>query len=214
MKKLRTASHLQDALDDAFAWRLKELDDLKASVRSALPSHERTLIRSGVPLAYAHWEGFVKQASEHYLNFVSNTGLRYDELNPCFVAVGLRGYLRQIFDSSRGDVFVGAMEYILDTLPTPAKIPYGSAINTRSNLNFSIFEGIARTVGVDAKPYETRSRFIDESLLARRNRIAHGEYLDIDKAAFFDLCDEAIAMLRWYKSDLENCLALRSYLAS
>jgi len=53
---------------------------------------------------------------------------------------------------------------------------------------------------------------VDESLLKRRNRIAHGQYLEIEADAFDDLVEEVLELLRWFKTDLENALATQAYL--
>lgn len=77
--RLRTLSSLQDALDNAFAWRIKEIAAMKMSVESkSMSMTQTTLIRAGVPLLYAHWEGFIKQASQFYLEYVSNQRLKYN----------------------------------------------------------------------------------------------------------------------------------------
>ena len=81
---MRTLNSLQDFLDEEIAWRIKEIADLKMSVRSSSEAHRKTLIRAAIPLLYAHWEGFVKVASEGYLNYVNSQKLRYDQLEYCF----------------------------------------------------------------------------------------------------------------------------------
>src|SRR5690606_4913035 len=78
--KLRTASSAQDKIDEEFAWRLKEIADLKLQTSLSLGDRRKTIIRSGVPLLYAHWEGFVKASAQHFINFVSNQSIAYREL--------------------------------------------------------------------------------------------------------------------------------------
>ncbi len=85
MNKIRTLTQLRNFLDREFLWRLKEIADLKSSVRSSSSLRCKTLTRAGVPLLYAHWEGFVKNSSLGYVNFVSSQRLRYEELASCFI---------------------------------------------------------------------------------------------------------------------------------
>ena len=69
-------------------------------------------------------------------------------------------------------------------------------------------------MGLDARPYEPRYRLINESLLGRRNKIAHGEWLDLDESGFVSLVDDVLILLRMFKTDIENSVALQGYLAS
>lgn len=57
------------------------------------------LYRAGIPILYAHWEGFVKKSSEAYLNFVTNQGLSYNELKSCFIIFGLKKEIEQLTDT-------------------------------------------------------------------------------------------------------------------
>ena len=77
-------------MDDELAWRKRELTTLKHMVERAR-SHEKVfLLRAAVCVLYAHWEGFVKAAATSYASFVDAQGLRYRDLAPNFVALGLR----------------------------------------------------------------------------------------------------------------------------
>ena len=45
----------------------------------------------------------------------------------------------------------------------------------------------------------------------RRNKIAHGEYVDLEAEDFRTLADDVLKMMRDYKTDLENAASLASY---
>ena len=51
-----------------------------------------------------------------------------------------------------------------------------------------------------------------KAFLKRRNRIAHGSYLELDQSAFADLVDQIVELLRWFKTDLENALATEAFM--
>ena len=93
-----------------------------------------------------------------------------------------------------------------------AELRAKSAIATDSNLNSAVFENIAATIGLNIAAYELRFNLIDESLLARRNRIAHGEYLDLDVGGWRNLADEVVSLLRQVKNDIENSATLSKFL--
>lgn len=86
-----------------------------------------------------------------------------------------------------------------------------SAIRTESNLSSAVFENICNSVGIDHKLYETKYNLIDESLLNRRNRIAHGEYVGLTADDYRNLADEVITLLRNFKTDIENAATLGKY---
>jgi MAE_28990/MAE_18760-like HEPN len=66
-KKNRTLNQLVDNLDDELGWRIKDLNTIKNQIPSSTNPNQGTMIRAGVTMLYAHWEGFVKAAATHYL---------------------------------------------------------------------------------------------------------------------------------------------------
>lgn len=213
--KIRSISILQDELDKEFAWRVKEISGLKMSIESkSLSLAQATLIRAGVPLLYAHWEGFVKQASQHYLEYVSNLRLKFSELSSCFVVFGAKKHLSHVVESRRAAVNIAAVNFFRNCAEERADLSLSNAINTQSNLKSEVFLDIAMSLGVSLTSYSSYSNFIDESLLARRNAIAHGEYLDLNPEAFKNLADEVIKLLRMYKTDLQNLASLGAFRAN
>lgn len=212
MTRLRNEVDFVSALDREFAWRLKEIDDLKKSIRAANLSHRRTLIRAGLALLYAHWEGFVKASSELYLNYLAHKKIPYQELRLCLVALGLRGHLATVGVSSKAESNILAVKFIMNNLDKPAKLPFKDSIDTSSNLSSTVFKTIAEWIGVDSNPYMAYSQFIDSSLLERRNKIAHGEAIDLEIDDYYTLTNEVIKLIRFFKTDLENSAINKLYL--
>lgn len=71
---LRTAEQLSDKLSEELVWRKKELSEVKSLIETKFPPYKHNaLIRSGICLLYAHWEGFVKLAAN------SSAGIRQNE---------------------------------------------------------------------------------------------------------------------------------------
>lgn len=69
--KIKTLEDLEDSLNTHLAWRKKEMMTLKLLIESG-DEARITLIRAGIALLCAHFEGFIKDASNDYLSFVSN----------------------------------------------------------------------------------------------------------------------------------------------
>jgi hypothetical protein len=214
MNKLRTISDIQNHLDDEYGWRIQEIDNLKKVIKQVNSIQTRSLLRAGVPILYAHWEGFVKNSSEAYLNFVAQQGLSYRELKTCFILFGLKKEIEQLVEIKKITPNIPVANFFLEQLDKKAKIFYEGVINTQSNLSSSVFEEIASSIGIAPTPYRLKYKLIDESLLKRRNQIAHGEYLDIDTQGYQDLSDEVVLLIRAFKTDIENAIALESYKSS
>ena len=164
-------------------------------------------------MLYAHWEGFVKQASQDYLTFVASQRLNYGQLASCFVVFGAKKHLANIVSSRRAMVNIGAVEFFRTCSTERADLALSNAIHTGANLNSDLFANIATSLGVATTHYDSYFNLIDEALLARRNRIAHGEYLDLTADDFRNLANEVVKLLRLYKTDLENLASTDAFLA-
>ncbi|WP_200884660.1 MAE_28990/MAE_18760 family HEPN-like nuclease [Burkholderia pseudomallei] len=204
-------NQLQEFLDQGFSWRLKEIADLKVVVRGSSSLSQATIIRAGVPLVYAHWEGFVKQASQDYLRYVTGQRLSYQELASCFVVFGAKKHLSGIVESRKSAINIAAVDFFRNKLNERADLALSNAIDAKSNLNYEVFQNIAVSIGISTAPYDAYYNFIDESLLKRRNGIAHGEYLDLSGDDFRALADEVIKLLRMYKTDIEILASNSAY---
>ncbi len=66
-------------------------------------------------------------------------------------------------------------------------------------------------LGLDYSFYETKEVIIDEKLLAKRNKIAHGEYLDIDENDYDELHRQIISMMDHFSNQIDNCAATKQY---
>jgi hypothetical protein len=214
---IRNLEHLTDKLASELAWRRKELSDLKSlvEIKSFSSSKHNALLRSGIALLYAHWEGFVKAAASAYLEFVSMQRLPYEDLSANFVALAMKAKLNEAADTSKATIFTEAIEFIMSRLSERSSIPYKDVIKTGANLSSSNFREIVCVLGLDFTEYEMKQVMIDEKLLARRNSVAHGEYLSghlsIDIQEYLELHSQVIGMMELFRTQIENCAAMKAY---
>ena len=209
--KIRSLIELQDELDKEMSWRVKEIAAMKSSVTAANALGRNTVIRAGIALSYAHWEGFIKNTSEAYLAFLNGKKIPYKELQDCFVALGLRSEIAKARHKSDATVAMSAVDFIRNEGDSKSSFALKHAVDTKSNLNSEVFDGIARSLNISVGFYEPRYKFIDESLLGRRNKAAHGEYLDINHEDWKTIADEVLKLLRQFKNDIENCASSETY---
>lgn len=209
--KIRTLGQLQEGLDQVFSWRVKELAYLKGRIFSTTSYAQASYLRASLPLLYAHWEGFVKESSEAYLTYVAGQKLPYGQLASCFVVFGAKKHLADLVSARQSKVNIAAVDFFRTNANANSNLSLSGAIRTDSNLSSTVFENIATSIGVDFSPYESYANLIDKNLLDRRNRIAHGEYLDVDGNGYFALSDDVLKLMRMYKTDIENLASTEAY---
>ncbi|BCL36731.1 MAE_28990/MAE_18760 family HEPN-like nuclease [Nostoc sp. MS1] len=203
--KVRTSEQLSDKLADDLAWRKKELSEVKSLIelRDVSLQRHNALIRSEVCILYAHWEGFVKLASNSYLEHVALQKLRYDQLASNFLALAMKEKLKEAKDTNKPSLYIPVCDFFVYKLDGKCSLPQ-EAISTASNLSSDILKEITHILGIDFSVYSTKSKLIDEQLLKTRNEIAHGNFLLIDREEYIQLHTEVIAMLDIFRNQIEN----------
>lgn len=214
--KIRTEEDLEDNLNSEFGWRIKEIDTLKKFVfRSKLEkggNSKSVLIRSGIALLYAHWEGFIKITSKSYLEFIVSQNLKYTQLTINFIALGLRAKINNAIFNKSIQSQIELSDYVINNLGSNCQKSIINTINTKANLSSKVLNDIIICLGFDFSPYATKSVIIDEILLNNRNHIAHGDYLLVDDESFFNLCDDILYLMHLFKDQISNAAALKEYI--
>lgn len=212
MAKIRTLDSFQDYVDSEMAWRIKEISQLTGAIDLSTSASQRTMIRASIPLLYAHWEGFIKKSSEKYIEYLSNLRLRYADLEECLIVLGMRKQLNVIVTTNKHDLLSESLNFILSGQSERATLNFDSAIHTESNLKSHVFDNIAKSIGVSVEQFTTKYNFIDESLLKRRNSIAHGEFLDVNAKQWKEISQETLTLMRCFKNELLNNASTKRYL--
>ena len=198
-------------MDDELAWRKRELTTLKHMVERAR-SHEKVfLLRAAVCVLYAHWEGFVKAAATSYASFVDAQGLRYRELTPNFVALGLRSEILKAARSNKLTDMTNVVEKMIHGLDERGNIDWERSVQTGANLNSARFAQILCLIGRDVGEYESMNQLLDQKLLGNRNLVAHGRRVNVDADDYAELHTEIIRLVDMFRDDVENAAALGNF---
>jgi hypothetical protein len=208
---MRAVNELADFLDEELAWRKRELTAVHFLIQGSRQHERPVMLRAGICLVYAHWEGFVKNASTAYLNYIDQMGLQYRELAPCLVALCLRGQFRELGASQRVSIHTQLTSFLLSELREKAELPWEYAIETRSNLNFDTLQEILCVLGLDYTPYSTREQLIDERLVGQRNRIAHGEFGEIDLVDYDQIYHAVLDLIDRFRTDVMNAVVTHRF---
>jgi hypothetical protein len=209
--RIRSISELVDYLDKELKWRKRELTTMRFLILRSRAHEREAMLRVGICMLYAHWEGFVKSAGTGYVNYVALRGLKYCDLSPSMVALGLRGRLRAAEATNRVTVHTEVTGFLMSDMRENADLPYEDAINARDNLNSEVLREILHLLSLDYRPYETKKALLDERLLANRNAISHGQRLPIDLTDYDDLHHEVLGLLNVFRNDVENAALLKRF---
>ncbi|MFN0200834.1 MAG: MAE_28990/MAE_18760 family HEPN-like nuclease [Bacteroidia bacterium] len=209
MPKHKTKKELFfDELESEWTWRFQELKDIQMLVKEADNSRiQSSLMRAGAVFLYAHWEGFIKRASEIYYSYVINENIPPHKLNDAFLAIWLRKELSELNETNKIILRKNAIHLIIQKIEEVAHFPNALPMKT-SNMDFEELKNFCAFLGIDTIHFETRKQFINEVLVKNRHEIAHGKFLKIkDEAEFKSIYNDTIDLLRQIKTQIENAVA-------
>jgi MAE_28990/MAE_18760-like HEPN len=215
MSKIRTPNDLSDRLSEDLAWRKIELSAIKGLIerREFELQKNKVLTRSGIAILYAHWEGYIKCAATAYLEFVSmQRNLRYCDLTDNFIAIAMKSRLDEAASTKQATIHNEVIKFLVESMEERIKIPKEGVITTGSNLSSDVLRQILALLGIDYQQYEMKQVLIDEKLLAKRNCIAHGEFLDVDVDSYRELHKEVIDMMDLFRDQIANHSVQKLYL--
>lgn len=207
----RTLEDLSDLVADDLIWRKKEMTAVTNLFARASRGTKNALLRSFVALLYAHWEGFIRNTTQRYLEFVAVRRLSYSALTSNFVALSIHKRLREAVSQRNLTATIELVDLLRAGMGSRSRIPYREGIHTESNLSSSVLRSIMVTLGLDYTSFETKAQLIDERLLSVRNDIAHGEYLLIDEGAALELAAEVRQMMEHFRDLVENAVVTGQY---
>jgi hypothetical protein len=199
--RIRTLTQLAEAIDAELGWRKRELSYLKTTIVKTTSFAQVAQLRASVALLYAHWEGFVVACLRSYMSYVAEQREPLVKLIPSIrVGAVLQPLKRMEREQSAGARAAFLIAYEL-ALAKAAELRGDRLVDAESNLNSSRFLGLVSCVGFDGSRFESSSKFLDESLLARRNAICHGEAVDVDVKTYSSIESSVIALMEQLKNE-------------
>jgi len=207
-----------DRIERNLAARKKELSAVKIGMSALRAAHNDLnswTYRAAALLAYAHWEGFVKNSAEGYLDYIGKLQISTGSLKHCLQTSASARHLKRINGSSKID-YLGEILSAIDTARSetfsvnPRKI-----VSTEGNLSSVVLKSITSTIGIEYLDiYTTRSGFIDESLVGERNMVAHGELKEFDQVQAMDRIEKVIELLDTFAMQIIQAVRDEEYLAA
>ena len=195
----------QDKIDKQLAMRNKELAQLNLLFQTTEPDNERSIInRLIIPHIYSHYEGFIKNTSILFLNYIIATYNPENELSDNIFVTALR---KAIMTYGKNNSSIKHMELINMIRKKPEYLNFDPSlvIDTHSNLKSEYLREIMFICGIQYDEYwQEKSFFIDNILLKNRNLISHGELNPIDDETVNECLSNVMDILRTYKQRLEE----------
>lgn len=216
--KIKSKDNFLDFIQSERAWRKKELTNIKYLIHGSRKSSSDVLIRSGVLLLYAHWEGYVKKVCEGFFYYLNFKGLKYSQLQTNFIALGVSEEFNWNFPQKKYSSYAKAVSFVLDRAKEcKFNIDVSARVDTKSNLNYEVLLNLLNMLGIVCDHFKNNQHHIDNRLLKYRNAIAHGERTDnnpdlnITFDDFTDLDSRIGELMDHFETLVINHVELESY---
>jgi hypothetical protein len=205
--KVSGPAQLSLLLDRNLAWRKRELTHLKLMADSSASPTSDMLRRAGTAMMYAHWEGFVKDASKFYVSYLADSPVDPAKIKSCFVAIMLYSDIIQAGQARKKSVHARLVEQLRVLDAPPAKMrrmPTKGVFSTRSNLKGAALREITATLGLDYSSFVLKETPVINKLVDHRNTIAHGGGMPIPSSDYNALHSEVIVLLDTYRDLIQD----------
>lgn len=202
-----------EELQNEILWRYKELKNIKklyfknvTNIIITIGSTQKNkivntpeskyILRSSIPLIYAHWEGYFKKAIQLLNIELDSTEVDFNNLNTMLLSILSKDKFSKKYMSHK----LKFSEIILDT---------------ESNLNWDVLEKFLCRYNLRKKEFEKYSNKITQ-LVKMRNGISHGEnaYHFEDFSQINEYIELVIKLMLITKQSLMNCIIYKSYYKS
>lgn len=204
-----------DSITNDMEWRLlelKEYENIIINLDSATNYEAQTkiILRSALPIIYAHWEGFIVSSLKTTLKYLNDLNLNNKEYCFTYLTTAYEGTLNSLDDSNE---FNKRKKHLTNLcVEFDNKVKFSLKVDTKSNLNFKVLSGICQKTKLDITNFNDYKTDINK-LLEIRNSIAHGEnahvfskYSDIE--LYIDLLEN---LMLNFKSEIEDLLKNEKY---
>lgn len=193
--------------------RKRELISLSHDLIGAGEKDVPRLSRTAIVLAYAHWEGFIKDSACAYVYFVSHKSRKLSDLVVNFQALACRQELLKAQGATRQiEPHIKVAMRFVDEIDQSFQINANDAIDTESNLTSIVLKNICMCIGIDYRSaWSTEGPFIDD-LVKNRCAIAHGEFFTPNIKYAIEVIEFTINAISRFSTDIENAAIQNAYL--
>jgi hypothetical protein len=163
-----------------------------------------------LPVLYAHWEGFVKEVVEEYIEFVEKQDIEPSQAHPTIFSFAMRKRLKVLIHSGSVERLTDFATWIVSSAVGPVRFEDKSVV-TGGNLSYNNLKNLCDSLRIDVAKLDSDKKKID-ALVNRRNNIAHtGRPPKLDRG---DVAEDAVLVLRLietFEAILRECVDAEQY---
>jgi hypothetical protein len=171
---------------------------------------EQTASIMALPVLYAHWEGFVKEAVSEYIEFVEKQDLHPEQAHPTVFSFAMRKRLRALVASGSIERMTDFATWVVSNARSPLRFE-DKSVSTGGNLSYNNLKDLCDSLKIDVVSLRVYERKIN-ALVNRRNNIAHtGRPQKLNRS---DVADDAALVLRLietFEAILKECVEVEQY---
>lgn len=213
--KIRTFEELQEKIDEELAWRKKELIDIKTLIEDKNNNFDKSiLIRAGIALLSAHWEGFIRIVANYYVIYICHLNIKNYDLKSNFYALFLKKEILNSSKTEKNSIHTNLINAIDSKKNDKFFIKYteeNRIIKTDSNLTYELFEEILKSIDIK-NIYELKKNYIEGNLLKVRHEIVHGEKTKLDPEDFTITFEQVFEIIENFKKQVYDAAENRLFL--
>lgn len=154
-------------------WREAELAAFRILVSNSnlRPRERNVFFRAAWALLYAHYEGFFKFALTVYYDAISKTGKKCGTLPSRMQEFALSQEIKVLRNEPDTQILTSICDFAKNHLELPPAFP---GVDTKSNLLPTVLLDLLAYADLSLPSFSLHDRKL-ETLVRRRNKIAHGE---------------------------------------
>jgi hypothetical protein len=210
-----TDAILQQVTDNLDSRRFEITNLRRLVLRHVHQPLETTAVQMAIPMIYAHWEGYVKEVSQLYLEHIESSVECCGKLHPALLGYLWTPVLRPLTNGINFERRMAVVEHVLQSLASPVAFSDAEkTIETKSNLNYSVLQTIASSLRLDIGTLEVWKGHLN-ALVHLRNNIAHGSpakslgYSDFDNHA-----SSTLALMEGFEEIVVSAISSRAFCSS
>lgn len=182
--------NILDSVTEDLNWREAEI----ASMRILLSSpgvtvvQKKSLLRAAWALLYAHYEGFCKNTLMLFYDFIENCGIACRDLPLPTRTLALKKFFTDMRKMADLDLMNEIVHFENSYLAVTPQFP---DVDTKSNLWPTVLVELLTAADLDTSKVVEHDLKL-KTLVARRNKIAHGEHNFIEEFAYYKTYEDAV----------------------
>lgn len=209
--KDKRAEECLGKIEENSAWRKKELSSMNLMIQDAHQApdkkYQRTpIIRAGLLLLYAHWEGFVFFAANTYIDHI-NEYKKYIDHSQARISEHYQWLLTWQHTKNKSNSFHRNSAPIFLEYMRNQRAQAGADLLKfpKKNLKIKVFRDLLQCIDIPFNDFEIYSQAI-EKLIDMRNKIAHGEREEPTRVDYYDIEEHTVKLIDIFKTKLQDCV--------